>query len=102
MHIVHKRGQTGLGDAKQLEKHPNRQARSGDDPCAGGLGASHPGGYRQRPSIVQPHDIVNLVVKLVLPDHGQALRAQRMKVVVNGNLGRALLMGSMSFSCSRR
>ena len=102
VHIVHKRGQTGLGDAMQFEQHPNRQARSGDDPCAGGLGTSHPGRHRQRPAIVQSHDIVDLVVKLVLPDHGQALRAQRMKAVVNGNFSRALLMGSMSFSCSRR
>jgi hypothetical protein len=73
VHIVHTRGYAGLGDAKQLEKHPNRQARGGDDPCAGRLGACHPGGYRQRPSIVQSHDIVDLVVKIVLPDHLQTV-----------------------------
>jgi hypothetical protein len=73
VHIVHVRGQASRGDAVQFEQHPNRQARGGDDPRAGGFGASHPGRHRQRLAISQSHDIVDLVLKVVLPDHWQAV-----------------------------
>jgi len=73
VNIVRVRGQAGLSDAAQFQQHPNRQARGGDDSRAGSLGASHPGRHRQRPAIGQPHDILDLVVKLVLPDHRQAM-----------------------------
>jgi hypothetical protein len=69
VHIVHVRGQTGLGDAAQVKQHPKRKARGGDDSRAGGLGVSHPGRYRQWPAIGQSHDIVDLIAKLILPDH---------------------------------
>jgi hypothetical protein len=49
-----------------------------------------------------PHDIVDLVVKVVQPDHWEVLCTQRMVAVVDRNFSRALLMGSMSFTCSRR
>ncbi|MGH7488331.1 MAG: hypothetical protein ACREMY_22455 [bacterium] len=73
VHIVHMRGQAGLGDAPQLKQHPNRQARGRDDPRAGGLGQRHPGRHRQRPAIGQPHNIVDLVLEIVLPHHWQAV-----------------------------
>jgi hypothetical protein len=73
VHIVHVRGQAGLRDAAQFQQHPNRQARGGDDSRAGSLGASHPGRHRQRPAIGQPHDIEDLVVKVVLSDNWQAV-----------------------------
>ncbi len=100
MHIVHARGLKGLGNATQLKQYANWQARGGDDPCGSGFGASHPGRHSQWPAVGEPHDIVDLVVKLALPDHWQAVCAERVKVVMDGNFGRALLMGSMSFSCS--
>jgi hypothetical protein len=73
VHIVHVRGQAGLGHATQFQQHPNRQTRGGDDSRAGSLRASHPARYRQRPAIGPPHDKVNLIVEVVLPDHRQAM-----------------------------
>jgi hypothetical protein len=96
------RRENGLGDAAQLKHHPERQVRGGDDFRASGLGLRHPGRHRQWPAIGQPHDVVDLVVKIVPPDHWQAMLVQWMKVVVDSNFGKALLMGSMSFTCSRR
>ena len=47
-----------------------------------------------------PHDIVDLVVKVVQPDHWEVLCTQRMVAVIDRDFSRALLMGSMSFSFS--
>lgn len=73
VHIVHVRGHAGLSDAAQFQQHTNRQARGGDDSHTGSLGASHPCRHRQRPAIGQPDDKMDLVVKVVLPDHRQAV-----------------------------
>ena len=45
------------------------------------------------------NDIVSLVVNVVQPDHWQGLCTERMVAVVDRDFSRALLMGSMSFSC---
>jgi hypothetical protein len=102
VHIVRTREEAGHGDAAQFEQHANRQARDGDNIRVGGLGTSHPGRHCQRRAIGPPHDIVDFVVKVVHPDHWEAVRAQGMVVVVDRDFGGALLMGSMSFSCSKR
>jgi hypothetical protein len=39
-------------------------------------------------------------MKLVEPDHRQAMGTQGMELVVDRNFSRSLLMGSMSVSCS--
>src|ERR1035437_8411970 len=78
----------------------NRQARNGDNLRVRGFGSSHPGRHRQRRAIGAPHDIVDLVVKVVQPDHWKVLCTQRMVAVVDRDFSRVLLMGSMSFSCS--
>jgi len=44
---------------------------------------------------------VDLVEKVVLSDHLQALPAERMEAVVDRDLHGALLMGIMSLSCSK-
>ena len=102
MHIVRTRGEAGHGDTAQFEQHANRQSRSGDNLRVRGLGTSHPGRHGQRRAIGATHDIVDLVVKVVQPDHWQVLCTQGMVAVVDRNFGGTLLMGSMSFSCSRR
>ena len=101
VHIVRTREEAGHGNAAQFEQHANRQARSGDYLRVRGLGTSHPGRHGQRRAIGATHDIVDLVVKVVHPDHWEALCTQRMVAVVDRDLSRALLMGSMSFSCSK-
>lgn len=73
VHIVHAGEQTGLGDTAQLKEHPNRQARGGDDSHPGSLRVSHPGRHRQRLAIGEPYYVLDFVVKIVLPDDGQAL-----------------------------
>ena len=100
MHIVRTRGEAGHGDTAQFEQHANRQSRSGDNLRVRGLGTSHPGRHGQRRAIGAAHDIVDLVVKVVQPDHWQVLCTQGMVAVVDRNFGGTLLMGSMSFSCS--
>ena len=67
-----------------------------------GLGTSHPRRHRQRPAVGLSYDIVDLVMKVVHPDHWEAVCAQGMVVVVDRDFRRTLLMGSMSFSCSKR
>ena len=39
-------------------------------------------------------------MKLVEPDHRQAMGTQGMEAIVDRDISNALLMGSMSFSCS--
>ena len=99
VHIVHTRGQTGLGDAQHLEHGPNRQPPDRDDPWAGCLRLRHPCRYPQRPAIGAADDEVDLVEKLVLPDYWQALPSEGMKAIVDRNLLSALLMGIMWLSC---
>jgi hypothetical protein len=102
-HIVHTRGgEASHGDAAQLVQHANRQTRSGNYLRVCSLAARHPDRYRQRSAVGAPHDIVGFVVEFVQPDHRQAVRAQRVEAVVDCNFSSTLLMGSMSFSCSRR
>ena len=101
VHIVRTRGEEGHGDAAQFEQHANRQACNGDYLRVRGFWPSHPGRHRQWRAIGAPHDIVDLVVKVVHPDHWEVLCSQRMVAVVNRDFSRALLMGSMSFSCSK-
>ena len=59
------------------------------------------GRHRQWPAVGLPYDIVDLLVKVIHPDHWEAVCAQGMVVVVDRDFSRTLLMGSMSFSCSR-
>jgi hypothetical protein len=84
----------------QFDQHASRQAGNGDYLRVRGFRPSHPGRHRQRRAIGAPHDIVDLVVKVVQPDHWEILFMQRMVAVVDRDFGRTLLMGSMSFSCS--
>jgi hypothetical protein len=84
---------------RNSKQHANRQARNGDYLRVRGFGPSHPRRHRQRRAIGAPHDIVDLVVKVVQPDHWEVLCTQRMVAVIDRNFSRALLMGSMSFSC---
>ena len=82
-------------------QHADWQARSGNNLRVRSPGMGHPRRHRQWPAVGPLDDIVSLVVKVVLPDHRQALCTQRMEAIVNRNFSRTLLMGSMSFSCSR-
>jgi hypothetical protein len=40
------------------------------------------------------------MIEVVQPDHGKSLGAQRVETIMDRYFSRALLMGSMSFSCS--
>ena len=99
-HIVHTRGEASHTDTAQLDQHAKRQARNRDHLRVRSLGTCHPDRHRQRPAVGAPYDIIGLVMKLVEPDHRQAMGTQGMEAIVDRDISNALLMGSMSFSCS--
>ena len=61
------------GASVTVTNKANGQTRSGDDLRVRGLGTRHPDGHRQRPAVGPSHDVVGLVVKVVQPDHRQAV-----------------------------
>ena len=93
-------GKAGSGDAAQFKQYVNRQAGDRDQICIRGLRARHPRRHCHRPSIRPSHDKVDLVVKIVQSHHWKAVCGRGMVEVVDRHFRRALLMGSMSFSCS--
>src|SRR5208282_4743012 len=99
-HIVHTRGEASHADTTQLDQHAERQARNRNHLRVRSLGTCHPDRHRQRPAVGAPYDIIGLVIKLVEPDHRQAMGTQGMEAIVDRDISNALLMGSMSFSCS--
>ena len=91
----------GHNGTTQFEKNINRQMCSRNNVRLGGLRTRHPGWHRQRPPIRPSHHIVDLIVTVVDSHHWKALGAQRVKGVVDRYLGEQMLMGSMSFRCSK-
>ena len=75
--------------------------RIGNNPRVRGLRTGHPSRYSQRLAIGTPQDIVDLFVGVVHPHYWQTVCAQGMESVIDRDFSWALLMGSMSFSCSR-
>jgi hypothetical protein len=91
-----------LRKTAQLDQSSYRHLRNWDNLQVRGRGLCHPYGYRQRCSVAPMNDIAVLVVYLVQLDYREALPAQRMPAIVDGDFSGTVALGSMSISrCER-